>query len=414
MSTERKTRKATPTALSGHTMPASTSIVTSRAEKFFVRFALLVELCCTILVSLRNPLKVRPALRLLKAKYQSVFGMNLMTKVAKAGGRYYWRFATPGFPSKAGRILRANELNRVIPFKRGEGLGLVLLGLTKKCGLSCDHCYEWDRMHAPDVLSLPDLITIVHQYQAYGATQFMFGGGEPLLRFEDLCTILKSSYPGTDFWIATSGWKLDHKKAQRLKASGLTGVMVSLDSHIEEDHDIFRGKKGAFKMAITAVHNAKAANLVVGLAVCPTKTYATIDNLHAYMHLARDLGVTYVQIFEPRPIGRFKEKAVVLSKDQIALLEYVYLNYNTRKQYRDYPIVNYTGYHQRRYGCFGAGNYFFYIDTNGSAHPCPFCNQIICNVLENTAAETIEQLRKHSSCQSFLNEGKPAVTSHTG
>ncbi len=379
----------------------SSPIVTNLFEKFWLRILLSVDILSIAFKHLRDPIKVIKVSRTLKKKYVTVFGEPLLNKVSKVDGRYYWKFATPGFPSAAARQSRANEVNRVMPYKSSNGLGILLLGITKKCPLSCEHCYEWDRMHQKEKLSSEDLVHIMHKYQDYGTTQMQLGGGEPLLRIKDIYLMLDKAKKGTDFWIVTSGWKFTAEQAVKLKSKGLTGIMVSLDHHQPEGHDQFRGKKGSYDMAIQAVLHAKNANLVTGLSLCPTQEYTTEENLRSYIELAKKLGVTFVQVFEPKPAGRYKDKDVLISKQQEKLLEDLYLEYNQDKQYRDYPIINYTGYHQRKTGCFGGGDYYFYIDTDGDAHKCPLCATKVCNALAFSAEDTVNLLKQTSGCKFF-------------
>lgn len=175
---------------------------------------------------------------------------------------------------------------------------------------------------------------------------------------------------------------LDERKAQLLKAAGLTGVMVGLDHCDAERHDRFRGRAGAFDGAIRAVLSAKAAGLAVSLSLCITRDFATAESLRRYLNLACQLGVTFVQFLEPRAAGRYAGQDVELHPEQLQLLDEFYLRYNSDPAFADYPIINYLGYHQRRMGCFGAGNRFLYIDTDGDAQRCPFCQGKVASLLE--------------------------------
>jgi MoaA/NifB/PqqE/SkfB family radical SAM enzyme len=91
------------------------------------------------------------------------------------------------------------------------------------------------------------------------------------------------------------------------------------------------------------------------------------------MRLAKKLGVSIVQILEPKAVGHYKGADVLLKREHEELLEQFYLAMNYSRQYRHYPIVTYHGYHQRHTGCFGSGNRNLYIDTDGDIHACPFC-----------------------------------------
>ena len=76
---------------------------------------------------------------------------------------------------------------------------------------------------------------------------------------------------------------------------------------------------------------------------------------------------------------------------------------NTDPSYKDFPIVTFFGYHQRKMGCFGAGNRYFYIDPNGDAHACPFCRGKIGNLLEQPFIEILDKM-KSIGCHQFENQ----------
>jgi MoaA/NifB/PqqE/SkfB family radical SAM enzyme len=264
-------------------------------------------------------------------------------------------------------------------------------------------------MHQKEKLTQEELIRIVQQYQDYGTTQVQLGGGEPLLRIKDVYAILDHARPGTDFWITTSGWRFTKDQAITLKTKGLTGIMVSLDHHLPEPHDQFRGRTGAYQMAIQAALLAKEVGLVTGLSLCPTRAYTNEANLIAYLELARQLGVTFVQFFEPKPSGRYQGQDVLLSDAQLALLDRFYFQYNQDSRYRDYPIINYIGYHQRKLGCFGSGDYYLYVDTDGDVHNCPLCETKVCHALAFPVEDTVKLLQQTKGCHFFANADRRDV-----
>lgn len=378
----------------------SSKIVKGRFEVIWLKLRLLRQLFRITLRKTGSPLAALRMNQRIGKKYQRVFGEPLLTKVAKVDNRYFWRLGAPGFPSKASHRMHENEINRFIPGQSSTGLRSLLFAITKKCPLKCEHCFEWGNLNQKEELSTADLIHIVLEYQAYGTTQIMFSGGEPLLRVNDICEVLKRVQPGTDFWIISSGLGLNTERAHRLKKAGLTGVMISLDHFEASKHNAFRGYENAYNDAIQAVINANEAGLVTTLSLCATKDFTTEENLAAYMKRAKKLGVSFVQIIEPRASGRYKGKDVELGEREKLLLEKTYLEYKTSKAYVDFPIVDYLGYHQRRVGCFGAGNRFFYIDTDGDAHICPFCTNKVANALQFSAKDMIGLLGQYA-CHGF-------------
>jgi MoaA/NifB/PqqE/SkfB family radical SAM enzyme len=375
-------------------------IVQSKLEMIKLKYAVLKQLYSIFHHKTGNVLKALKLIQDIRTKYKNTFGEPLLTKAAKVDGRYFWRLGTPGFPSPATKKMHQFEVNRFFPEEKEVGLRTLLFAITNKCPLNCEHCFEWDNLNKKEQLSTQDIIDTVRKYQDYGATQVMFSGGEPMLRINDIYEVLKAAKPGTDFWIITSGLGFSKERAAKLKKLGLTGVMVSLDHFDPLQHNEFRGFQDAWDWARQAVFNANQAGLVTTLALCSTRSFTTRNNLDQYMELAKSWGVTFVQLIEPRATGRYTGKDVELSGDMIGILEETYLDYNISNKYKTYPIINYLGYHQRKVGCYGAGDRFFYIDTDGFAHICPYCSGKVANVRDHSAREVIDLLSKNA-CHAF-------------
>jgi len=383
-----------------------TPIIQGKSRLSRIKIIIVSHLFMIMLKRTGNPFRSLQLLKQMLEKYRSVFGESLLTKAAKIDNRYFWRLGTPGFPSEAWRIMHKNEVERFFNILPSYGLRSLIIAITKKCPMNCEHCFEWQNLNHKEQLSTDDIIRLIREYQDYGTSQIMFSGGEPMLRVNDLYRVLLKVKNSSDFWIITSGLGFNEKHAIKLKESGLTGVMVSLDHSEARKHDEFRGYTGAFQLAIDVVNNANKAGLVTALSFCAVKESVNYDQINKYMELAKSMGVCFVQIQEPRSSGRYIEKNVELGNEEIEILERVYLDYNNSKKYRDYPIINYLGYHQRRVGCFGAGNRFFYIDTDGDAHICPYCVEKVGSALKHSPLKIIDMLSK-KSC--FIFEKNNAI-----
>jgi len=217
--------------------------------------------------------------------------------------------------------------------------------------------------------------------------QVGFSGGEPMRRFADLLELTQMAQGHADTWVLTSGFGLTLEKAKTLKQAGLTGILLSLDDWNPARHNHFRGSENSFAWAELAAASAKKSGLALGLSLCATREFTQPENLQAYGRLGRQWGAGFLQILEPKPLGHFANQAVELSQTQEKLLEKFYLDLNHRWAYRQFPVVTYQGFQQRRNGCSGASRRYLYVDTNGEAHACPFCRKSAGNCLtENVSA----------------------------
>jgi MoaA/NifB/PqqE/SkfB family radical SAM enzyme len=119
-----------------------------------------------------------------------------------------------------------------------------------------------------------------------------------------------------------------------------------------------------------------------------------------YAELAKKMGVSFIQILEPKAVGHYKGQDVALTVEQEKIIESFYLKMNYDKKYRQYPIICYHGYYQRKVGCFAAGDRNLYIDTDGDMHACPFCQTKMGSALSQDVAHYITQLQS-KGCHSF-------------
>ena len=300
---------------------------------------------------------------------------------------------------------------RVIIGNSGNAsLQSVIWAISSRCQLKCDHCCEGDNLTSHEYLSPADLQTILVKLQKIGLHHIQLSGGEPLARFDDLLRMLESAKKDIDFWILTSGFGLTLEKAWLLKRAGLVGANISLDHWDERIHNTFRNNDKSFYWARQATINCRRADIMVSLSLCARKTFVSEENLMKYCALAKDWGAGFIRIIEPRNTGYYVNQDVILNNDHIRLLRSFYLQVNSLPTYRHYPIIMYTGFHQRKVGCFGAGDRYFYIDSKGDIHACPFCRDSIGNALHDPLIPAINIL-KSKGCHDFVKSGAEAPVS---
>ena len=337
----------------------------------------------------------------LMAKKQAIVGRIKNIRLARSNGRYFWSIAATGWPSQAFDDFILNEMNKIRKFRAQKGfLQSIVFSITSRCPLFCEHCYEWDQLSEREQLSLPELISILHEFQSYGVSNVQFSGGEPLCRFDDLIALMDSARPGTDFWVLTSGFGLTAEKAARLAKAGLAGVVISLDHFEAQAHNQFRHHEDSYRWVFEASQNASQAGLVVAFSLCAARSFVTSQNLRRYLDLAKRSGVMMVRILEPRTVGHYRGCDIELDEARIALLTRLYLTNIHAPSHLTMPILEYSGYYQRHYGCFAAGDRSLYVDTRGDVHACPFCQNPVGNALRDPLPPLVLKLQE-VGCHKF-------------
>lgn len=351
-------------------------------------------------VILKYPARVLKTFRAMQQLRTNVWGGDLK-KMYKINGKYYFNQYTPGWPSKAYDQLIKSELRRhASPLTVTESLSFVFLAITRKCPMRCEHCFEWDNLNQKEVFTKEYLFKTIDLFQKEGVLQFHFSGGEPMVRFKDLVALIKYAGKKSECWVLTSGFNFTRENAQLLFESGCKGVVVSIDHHIAELHNLFRGNEKSFNGAVTAVQYAKKAGMVVSISVCATKKFIEEGHLLPYMDFANLLGVQFVQVLEPKNVGHYNDKDVLLAPQHIDELDRVFKLVNHSRAYQTYPTMLYHGYHQRRVGCF-SGSRSVYVDSVGNVHACPFCHTSSYNMIELLQQGNKSLPRKENTCPRY-------------
>ncbi|MFH1487137.1 MAG: radical SAM protein [Chloroflexota bacterium] len=148
---------------------------------------------------------------------------------------------------------------------------VVVWNLVRRCNLHCIHCYSEssDQDYLGELNTLEGK-TLVKQLAEFGVPVVLFSGGEPLLRSDLFELVELAVQKGIRAVLSTNGSLITKRVATQLKELGLSYVGVSLDG-LEETHDRFRGKRGAFQDSLRGIRHCRDAGLKVGLRFTMTR-----------------------------------------------------------------------------------------------------------------------------------------------
>lgn len=376
------------------------SLQPRQLEKTIVWWAIKLRIFYFACITLKHPGKIWSVYKTMLNLRTNVWGGDLK-KIYKIGGKYYFNQYTPGWPSKAYDHLIRSELRRqASPLTVTEKLSFMFLAITRKCPMRCEHCFEWDNLNQKESFTRDELLQVVDLYQKEGVLQFHFSGGEPMVRIKDLLEVIRYASKKSECWVLTSGFNVTDDNARKLREAGCKGMVVSIDHYIPELHNMFRGNTSSFGHATNAVKAARKAGLVVSVSICATKPFLDGGHLLPYISFAKELGVQFIQVLEPRSVGHYEGKNVMLENNHIETLEKIFILVNHSAAYQDYPTMLYHGYHQRRIGCF-SGSRSVYVDSAGDVHACPFCHTKSYNIIDWIRNEKGSLPQKENRCPQF-------------
>jgi MoaA/NifB/PqqE/SkfB family radical SAM enzyme len=334
-----------------------------------------------------------PVAKPIVKKINSIFANE---KPISSGDRLIFSTWIPPAPSMAFDRMISAQLRHLMRRKVPDQLSISVF---RGCPNSCIHCSAPSR--SGDVLEGDVVKRVISEALDLGSYLVTFDGGEPMLRLDlpDLVASVDDRAIATCF---TSGYALSEKLALELKKRGLYAIRVSIDSPVEEQHDHFRGRRGAFGDAISGARNALQAGLLVDLFMVVSPY--NIDQLEDAYSLASDLGAHELSLYEIVAVGRWEDHLdeVLSSKDIERLAEF----HMRKNRQPDGPRVTALPYllSPEMFGCF-AGRRWIHVDPSGDAMPCAYMPISFGNVKKSYLKNIWRRMSRYSwfrhrcSCQ---------------
>jgi MoaA/NifB/PqqE/SkfB family radical SAM enzyme len=163
----------------------------------------------------------------------------------------------------------------------------LVVELTNRCNLHCQHCYE-ERHAATGDLSLEILEQVLQEGKSCGIDHLAFTGGEPTIHRQFAEIIARVGAAGYTFSFVSNGvnfpqiYPLLHRHRQWLK-----GVTFSLDGAREQTHDWQRGQ-GSYRRVLRAISICTVKEIPFNLNI--TLTARNRHEVAGMVRLAERLG----------------------------------------------------------------------------------------------------------------------------
>ncbi|QHI68603.1 radical SAM protein [Tichowtungia aerotolerans] len=190
----------------------------------------------------------------------------------------------------------------------GKNPRIVAWEITRRCELKCRHCRGAARDCDYDgEFSTEECFKTIDALADFSKPMIILTGGEPLMR-DDIFEVARyATDKGCRVVLATCGHLLTTEVAEKLKASGVMAVSVSLDAATAEKHDMFRGIPDAYKKTVASLDHLKAAGLPFQINTTVSKL--NVDELPKILDKAIELGAVTMDFFFLVPTGRGAEMA---------------------------------------------------------------------------------------------------------
>lgn len=278
---------------------------------------------------------------------------------------------------------------------------LILMDPTSACNLHCTGC--WAAQYGNKLnLSFEDLDSIITQGKEMGVYVYLYSGGEPLVRKDDIIKLCEK-HPDCQFTCFTNGTLIDEKFADDMLRVKNFIPAISVEG-FEEDTDFRRGD-GTFGKVEEAMRILKSKRLPFGISCCYTsKNYKTIGSEEYYDQMIA-WGAKFCWFFTYMPVGIDAVPELMVTDEQ---REYMY--HKVREFRKTKPLFTIDFWNDGEYvkGCIAGGRSYFHINANGDIEPCAFIHYSDSNIREKTLLEALQSPlfmcyhKEQPFCQNYL------------
>ena len=256
----------------------------------------------------------------------------------------------------------------------------ILMDPTSACNLKCTGCWaaEYGNKSNMDFDTLDD---IIEQGKKMGTHMYIYSGGEPLVRKEDIIAIC-NKHRDCEFLSFTNGTLIDEQFADDMLRVKNFIPAISVEG-FESDTDFRRGK-GTFAKVENAMKILKEKKLHFGISCCYTSKNAEKIGSETYFDQMISWGAKFCWFFTYMPVGKAAVPELMATAEQ---REFMYNQ--VRKFRKTKPLFTMDFWNDGEYvkGCIAGGKYYLHINANGDIEPCAFIHYSDSNIYEKTLLE---------------------------
>ncbi len=264
---------------------------------------------------------------------------------------------------------------------------LILMDPTSACNMHCTGCWAAEYGHKLN-LTYDEMDSIITQGKEIGVYFYMFTGGEPLVRKDDLVKLAKK-HNDCEFHSFTNGTLIDEALCKELREIGNFSFSLSLEG-FEDANDGRRGD-GAFQKTLESMDLLKQYGLLFGTSVCYTRNNMAAVTSDEFFDLMIEHGCRYAWYFHYMPVGNEADVDLMPTMEQRRYIHDRLREIRGWEGGKEIMLLDFQNDGEYVGGCIAGGRNYFHINANGDAEPCVFIHYSDSNIREKTLLECLQQ-----------------------
>ena len=259
----------------------------------------------------------------------------------------------------------------------------ILLDPTSACNLHCTGCWAAEYGNKLN-LTYEEIDDIILQGKELGIYVYIYTGGEPLVRKDDLIRLCEK-HNDCVFLSFTNGTLIDEDFADEMLRVKNFVPAISLEG-FGEATDSRRGE-GVYDKALRAMKLLHDRKLFYGISCCYTSVNYESLTSDAYWDMMIEHGAYFVWYFHYMPVGNDASLDLLPSPE-----ERTYVYHKIRKLRSSKPLFAMDFQNDAEYvgGCIAGGRYYLHINANGDVDPCVFIHYSDSNIREKRLLDILQ------------------------
>jgi len=285
--------------------------------------------------------------------------------------------------------------------RNGRNLGVnipwaILLDPTSACNLRCKGCWAGE-YGKRDNLSFDEMDRIIGEGKELGIFFYLFSGGEPLVRKDDLIR-LADTHSECAFLAFTNGTLVDPPFARELVRVGNFALAFSIEGR-DEATDYRRGE-GVYEAVLASMDIMHEAGAPFGFSTCYHARNVDAIADESYLDSLIQRGCMFGWFFTYIPCGKEALPELITPPEKRAFMFERVRDWRKRK-----PIFLIDFWNDGAYtnGCIAGGKAYFHINAAGDVEPCAFIHYSDRNIRTSSLVDALRSplFKAYQSAQPF-------------
>jgi MoaA/NifB/PqqE/SkfB family radical SAM enzyme len=308
------------------------------------------------------------------SKYYYSFFTDLDRKVLK---KFVSTLVLKSILTNAEKIRNREKLGCHVPWG-------VIIDPTSACNLRCTGCWAAD-YGKNSSLDFETIDRIICEFKELGTYVFIFSGGEPLLRKDDIIRLCEK-HDDCYFTCFTNGTLIDNDLAGEIRRVGNFAPALSIEG-FENETDFRRGR-GTFRKVIEAMEILKDNGVMFGCSTCYHRHNTEVMGSEEFVDYMITKGCRFAWYFTYMPVGSGAVPDLIATPEQRK-----FMYHRIRELRKEKPLFLMDFWNDGEFigGCIAAGRRFLHINANGDAEPCAFIHYSNINIHNASAKELLCQ-----------------------